>query len=130
MRIALWMASPPTCSVRTPRESLTAMGELFFLAEERGNGRGSEEGKESGGEDRRIVAAQRVEGRTGEPRPDQRADAGAGVEAADDAGDVARAIEVHDDGRQQRHVGAVAGAEDDGEDGEQPPRARRPPDEQ
>src|SRR5437762_1659732 len=25
MRIALWIASPPTCSVRTPRASLTAM---------------------------------------------------------------------------------------------------------
>src|SRR6266446_7228566 len=27
MRIALWIASPPTCSVRTPRASLTAMAD-------------------------------------------------------------------------------------------------------
>src|SRR3979409_1211164 len=28
MRIALWIASPPTCRVRTPRASLTAMAGL------------------------------------------------------------------------------------------------------
>src|SRR5438034_1386056 len=32
MRIALWIASPPTCSVRTPRASLTAMeGGVRFM---------------------------------------------------------------------------------------------------
>src|SRR4051812_15221760 len=106
--MALWIASPPTCSVRYPRASLTAMGDLVFL-DKRDDGESGKEGKPGGGEDGHVVRAERVEGRAGEPRPEQRADAGAGIEAADDARHRARAVKVHDDGRQQRHVGAIAG---------------------
>src|SRR3954471_13042965 len=109
--MALWIASPPTCRVRTPRESVTAMDELGFLADKGNDAQGGEEGERGGGEDRHVVAAERIEGHAGEPRADQRAEAGAGVEAADDAGHGARAVEVHDDGRAERDVGAVADAE-------------------
>src|SRR6266496_2342049 len=97
MRIALWIASPPTCSVRTPRASLTAMGDFGFLSDKRDHAESGEEGKRCGGEDRQVVRAERIERRAGEPGPDQRADARPGIERADDAGDRARAVKIHDD---------------------------------
>src|SRR5512145_1260258 len=101
MRIELWIASPPTCSVRTPRDSLTAIEGLPFLAmHERSNAcRGREREQRARG-NRRLIAAPRVVGDAGEPRAEQRADAAAGIEAADDAGHRARPIKVHHDGGQ------------------------------
>src|SRR5713101_7592740 len=105
MRIALWIASPPTCSVRSPRASLTAMGDFDFLSDKGYHAERGEEGKRGGGEDRQVIRAERIERRAGEPRPEERADAGAGIEAADDAGDreaadeAAQADEAH-----QRHA--------------------------
>src|SRR6185436_16880338 len=40
MRIELWIASPPTCSVRTPRASLTATAPFCFFNSGRGSARG------------------------------------------------------------------------------------------
>src|SRR5690348_17259168 len=97
--MALWIASPPTCSVRTPRASLTAIDDFDFLAANGNHAESSEEGKRGGDEDRHVVGTERVERGAGEPRADQGAEAGAGIERADDAGHRARTIEVHDDGR-------------------------------
>src|SRR5436190_16215561 len=107
-RMALWMASPPTCSVRTPRASLTAMDDFDFFM---GKGKHAEAGHERercGDEDRHVIAAECIEGDTGKPGTDQRAKSGAGIERADDAGHRARAVEVHNERRHERHVAAIA----------------------
>ena len=62
------------------------------MLEQRQHARGGEEREAGGGGDRDVVAAEGVVRGAGEPGPEQRADAGAGVEAADDAGDGARAV--------------------------------------
>src|SRR5690349_19291367 len=119
--MALWMASPPTWSVRMPRASLTAMSLLgLFMPAQGDDAARGEEGERRAGEDRRRVRAERVIGRAGEPGPEQRADSGPRIEEADDAGHGARAVEVHDDGGQQRDGAAVAHAEADRERDEQP----------
>src|SRR5687768_2630715 len=109
MRIELWIASPPTCSVRSPRASLTAIGGVP-LAIERNHARGGGEREERARGDRRLIRAERVVRGAREPGADERAEAGAGIEAADDAGHRARAVEIHDDRRQERHARAVADA--------------------
>src|SRR5207248_8926327 len=109
--MALWIASPPTCSVRTPRASLTAIDDFDFLAANGNHAEGGNEGKRGGDEDRHVVGAECVECGAGKPGADERAEARAGVERADDAGYRARAVEVHDDGGHERDVGAVADAE-------------------
>src|SRR5690348_14453825 len=100
--MVLWIASPPTCSVRMPRASLTAMAllGLFMLAQGDDAARGKE-GEQRAREDRRRVRAERVVRRAGKPRPQQRADSRSRVKEADDARHGARAVQVHDDGRQQ-----------------------------
>src|SRR5258706_15997284 len=112
MRIALWIASPPTCSVRTPRASLTAMDDVAFLPDKGREAEGSKEREGGGGEDRQVVGAERIERGARKPRPEQRADAGPGIEAADDARNPTPAVEIHHDRRDQRHRGALAQAED------------------
>src|SRR5690242_2336067 len=106
MRMALWIASPPTCSVRTPRDSLTAMEDFGFANEQRHAARGKE-GECRAGEDRHVVAAEPVEGDAGEPGADQRADPGAGIGETDDSGHRPRSVEIHRDRRGQRHEAAV-----------------------
>src|SRR5690348_12741867 len=105
--MALWIASPPTRTRRTPRASLAASDAFDFLAANWKHAESSEDGRRDGDGDRHVVGTERVERGAGEPRADQGAEAGAGIERADDAGRRARTIEVHDDGRHQRHVGAV-----------------------
>src|SRR5258708_23774117 len=111
MRIALWIASPPTCSVRTPRASLTAMDDVVFLPDKGREAEGSKERERRGGEDRQVVGAGRIEGRAGKPRPEQRADSRAGIEPADDARERAPAVGIHHDRRSQRHRPPIAQAQ-------------------
>src|SRR5688500_20178913 len=110
----LWIASPPTCRVRTPRDSLTAMDGLPLAILERSTTEGQDadrgrEGEQRAGRDRQVIAAERVVGHAGEPGSDQRAEAAAGIEGADDPRYGARPVEVHHDGRQQRDVRAEIG---------------------
>src|SRR6476660_3851878 len=109
--MALWMASPPTCSVRMPRASLTAMDDFDFLAGNGDHEKGGNEGQRGRNQNRQRVRTVGIERGAGEPRADECAEAGTRVEGADDAGHRARAVEIHDDGRHERDVSAVADAE-------------------
>src|SRR5260221_14486829 len=126
MRMALWIASPPTCSVRTPRASLTAMDEVGFLPDKGNDAAGCEKGERGGGEDRQVIGTERIEGHAREPGAEQRADAGAGIEGADDSRDRKRDIEIHYDRGDQRHIRAEAHAKKQRENGEKPPCRGQP----
>src|SRR5688500_8572098 len=100
--MALWIASPPTCRWRTPRSSeITSGGRFAFRMIllvsffQKSNSYCGDEGERGGAEDRHTVAAVGIVGRAGERRPEQGADAGGRIDAADDPRYRARAEQVH-----------------------------------
>src|SRR5258706_13316424 len=109
------MASPPTCSVRTPRVSLTAMDDLDFFAAKGKHAEAGNERKRRGDEDRHVIAAKRIESHPGEPGAKQGAEPGARIERAVDAGNRAPAIKVHDESGDEHNVAAEQNAEDERE---------------
>src|SRR5436190_20371772 len=98
------MASPPTCSVRTPRVSLTAMDDLDFFAAKGKHAEAGNERERRGDEDRHVIAAELIERHPGKPGAKQGAEPGARIERADNAGHGAPAVEIHDDSGDERHV--------------------------
>src|SRR5690606_22454390 len=111
-RMALWIASPPTCSMRTPRESLTAMGGLRRATDEqRQDRRGRKEGEGGASEDGHVVAAERVVRRAGQPRANERAQATSCIQAANDSRYRSSAVKIHDDCRQESDARSVERAE-------------------